>query len=463
MPLAASHPPRIACTLARASLVGFTLLGNAALLAQGSFATRPSYSNARALGALHGPQSGALCDTSWSVPRELHTRDGLRIYVEGPSTLVTPQGLMLVGSPTIGWMTHTNFIDTLAQSRPIDPSNMVGVIIDARGAAVPLPKLQFSGRPSTILAARDRGDVRIVWATASDTAAGSFNLDSLWTSTLHDGAWTSPRSLVQGQRIRWFANTATLAEMIGQPLAVMPMQDTTKSPWGGLLLLRRSGDEWTRRWIATGVAPPMGASVLSTTSESFVIALTGEVLVGADTSTNAVFVMRVGWSKDSSGSSTRILRRVGIKSAVEPKLFRLGSTLHLMWMERPRNHMGADLLFEATSTNDGVSWTEPTSISLPAEYRGLSVVATGEQTAFAALVSDDEHTATVLVRRPSGWKIEYTLTGVAFTAPTLTLIDGKLLLTFGSGTTSPEVQATVPFLMVATRPLQCEGIVPTHR
>src|SRR5699024_6494482 len=141
-----------------------------------------------------------------------------------------------------------------------------------------------------------------------------------------------PRSIVQGQRIRWFTNFVTLGDVQGAPFTLVPMQDTAKSPAGGLLLLSREGAGWQRRWVATSDIPPMGSSVVATGRKSFVAAFTGDRAVGSDTSINAVFVARIA-SEDTS-AAVRILRRVGTRAAVEPKLFRIGRAVHLMWIER---------------------------------------------------------------------------------------------------------------------------------
>jgi hypothetical protein len=446
MTQANSPSSRIVRALVLASLFVLTLVGHGRANAQSSTSALPSFAGGR-------PGIGASCDTSWSAPRELLTKDGLRIYVEGPSVVGTPRGLVLVGSPTIGWMSRSNIIDTMVPVRPIDPGNTVGVSIDPSGAAVPLPRLKWSSRPITLLALNDRGALQILWATRTDTLAAS-NLDSIWTSTLHGDTWDRPRSLVQGQHIRWYPNFMTWTDIAGEPLTIVPMDDTTRSPGGGLLLLRRVGKEWQRRWIGTGGAPPIGSSVIATSRGSIVAAFTGELTTGGDTSSNAVVVMKLRWS-DSSRIGTRVLRRVGRLSAVEPKLFMLGRTLHLVWIERENGHPGGRTLYESTSIDDGATWSEPTPTVLSGEHRGLSIVVARETRAFAALQNLEGKGVSVLSRHADGWRVERHFSG-AFTPPRLMLVDGALRLMYAAAAESPEVRGMAPFTMVATRPLQCE-------
>ena len=434
-------------SLVRALLLGCALFSRDRLGAQSS-PSAPA-SAARAARAL-----GSACDTSWSAPRELLTADGLRIYVEGPSALATSRGLVLTGSPTMGWMSRTNFIDTMVPVRKIDPANTVGVTIDSRGVAVPLPRVKLSGRPQTLLVTNDRGSLRIIWATSSDTALTFSNLDSLWTSTLQGDVWSTPTSLVQGQRIRWFSNFTTLTDIAGAPLAIVPMEDTTRSPRGGFLLLRRIGAGWQRRWIGTADRPPLGSSVIATGATSIVVAFTGELSTGSDTSSNAVIVMRLAWG-GSSRIATRVIRRVGRLAAVEPKLFRLGRDLHLLWIERENGHPGGRTLYESTSSDDGMSWKEPSATSLADEHRGLSIAVTGKRTAHAALLRLGSPGVTILSRHSEGWHVEASVPG-ALTAPTLSVANGALLLMYAAATESPEVRAMAPFTMLVTRPLRCE-------
>jgi hypothetical protein len=432
--------------LVRTTLLGLTLLAHDRLDAQGAAVASPARLRARV-------SRGAACDTSWSTPRELLTRDGLRIYVEGPNVLATAHGLVLTGSPTVGWMRRTNFIDTMVPVRPIDPGNTAGVLLDSSGAAVPLPRLEFSNRPFTILPVSEGSDLRLVWATTSDTAASYSNLDSLWTSTLHDGKWTPPQSIVQGQRIRWFTNFATLTQIDGAPLAIVPMQDTTQRLQGGLLILRRSGNGWKRRWIGTSSHPSMGSSLIATRANSVVAAFTGDLEFGKDTSSNAVFVIRIGLG--DSSATTRVLRRVGAMAAVDPKLFRLAGRLHLVWLERANDRPGGRSLYESTSADEGVTWSEPSLTTLPNEYRGLNVVARNGSSAFAGLYNDDRREVIVLARTEGKWLVDRAFEGSAFTPPTLTVRDDTLLLMFGSAVESPEVRTFAPFSMIATRPLRC--------
>lgn len=432
--------------LVRVSLLGLTLLGHDGLQAQGHSAASPARLRPQA-------NYGKSCDTSWTNPRELLTKDGLRIYVEGPNTVATARGLVLTGSPTVGWMRRTNFVDTMVPVRPIDPRDMPGVLLDSHGAAVPLPKLTFPNRPFTILPVNEGDDLRLVWATTSDTAASYSNLDSLWTSTLRDGKWTAPQSIVQGQRIRWFTNFATLIQVDGAPVAIVPMQDTTKEMPGGLLILQRRGNGWRRRWIGTSSHPSMGSSVVAAGSHSLVAAFTGDLRVGKDTSSNAVFVMRL--ALEDSSAAPRLLRSVGIMAAIEPKLFRMGRRLHLVWLERENERPGARSLYESTSSDEGMTWTEPVLTALPAEYRGLNIVVRNGGTAFAGLLNEAEREVMVLARREGRWIVDHAFKGLAFTPPTLTVSDDTLLVMFGSAVESPEVRAFAPFSMIATRPLRC--------
>jgi hypothetical protein len=439
-------PSRRCRALYRAMFFGLVLLGHTSIWAQSSASLGPSITPSSV-------RTAASCDTSWSAPRALLTQDGLRIYVEGASTVATSRGVMLVGSPTVGWMRRENFIDTLIPVRQIDPRDSPGVRLDAKGAAIPLPRLKFTRKPYSMLAVNDRGSPQLIWATTSDTSSSFGNLDSLWTSTLRAGAWTPPRSIVQGQRIRWFPNFVTLTDVHGAPLTVIPMQDTTKSPQGGLLLLQKQGNAWRRQWIGTSSFPPMGSSVASTVGDSVVVVFTGDRLVGSDTSSNALFVARL--SRDDSSGSVRVLRRLGVRAAVEPKLFRIGKSLHLMWIERENGRPGGRELYESISSDEGASWSEPVLTRLTTEYRGLSVVVTSSGAAYAALLNDLEHQVIVLSRRPRGWSIARTFAGQAFTAPTLSVGNDTLRLVFGSAAPSPELQQDAPFSMIAERPLRC--------
>src|SRR5699024_4869726 len=86
---------RLPHALIRCALLGLFLLAHSSIGAQSSAPVRPS----RARSPI---PTARACDTSWSAPRALLTRDGLRIYVEGPSAVTTSRGLVLTGSPTVG-------------------------------------------------------------------------------------------------------------------------------------------------------------------------------------------------------------------------------------------------------------------------------------------------------------------------------------------------------------------------
>jgi hypothetical protein len=438
--------------------------GGAELLAQGGTnigaraRTAASATVPETRRTVHAARARAVCDTAWSVPRELLTADGKRVYVEVPTMLPRSRGLTLIGSPTVGWMTRTNFIDTMVSVRPIDPRTSVGVSLDSHGVATPLPPIQSTDQPLSMLAASDRGSLRIVWATSRDTSIARFGrLDAIWTSMLRGGRWSSPVPLASAPAVRWYKNTAAIIETKRGPAVLVPLLDTSRAPQGGLLLLHRTGDRWTRRWIGTGGFPPTASNMASLDARSVVMAVMGDITVGAKPSIYGLFVARSAL-RDTGRTELRLLRRLSDVHGSEPKFFLQGDSLRLAWLERGRSAAGVTTLLEVSSADAGETWTPPIETPLEGAFQGLTVLAGRGRGAFAAMMGQTGNVA-VLARGSSGWTLEHTV-GPAQSSPTLAFGRDELMLTFGVARTTAEIPYPAPVLMVSSRPLRCRVAQP---
>ena len=441
-----TRPPRPtnhACSAAaRAVAIGAVVLAHAREAgAQGApMATRPR-----------------VCDTAWTVPRELRTSRGQRVYVEAPVPAAHSRGRYLLGTPTFVWATRDSFA-TLARPRP---TKAAGVEVVGDSPATPLPALPGSMPQYTPLPIADGEGLLALWATSRDTtSAGFFYQDTLWESRLVSDRWSTPRAIwSSGGEVSWHPGTAALMSVGSTTVAAFPARDTTKAERSGVVVMQRGRNGWRTTWIGTGQLGVSAVALLPLSRTELLIVATGGLYRPPIDALNAVFAIRLSTTDTLDGSRFSIIRKFQQAHGVEPSVFRSGEGIHVVWRQPGLEPSANDSIVEATSADLGATWTVTSSASLETNVLGLSI-RTLDDGDGAGVALDVRQGRIITLRRARG---RWILTGEVFsearTMPTLTRTRDRIAVMFARTARSlgPEGPYDAPVLFEASRALRCES------
>ena len=143
------------------------------------------------------------CDGSWSTPFAVHTVDGRPVYVERGVIASDGERTLVLGKPTIVWMSRDSLSLTRGANAERDAQSVIqhaGVFVDATGVATPVPPFgdaRVLDHPR--LLAATKGRTTIVWEVADSeprSASPQTETVALTAATLTDGRWVDSQALI---------------------------------------------------------------------------------------------------------------------------------------------------------------------------------------------------------------------------------------------------------------------------
>ena len=401
------------------------------------------------------PARMGACDTAWTPPGEFRTPSGLRVYVETGVTVHNAGTRYLIGTPTFVWAHRDSFI----VSEQTGMTKAAGVRLLADTVATPLPPFPGSTPIYTPVAVTTDGMLLAIWATSRDTTPiGAFRQDTLWESRLQSGRWSSPRPIWTSGDLAWHPGKFTVTTVDSTVVVAFPASDTTRSPSVGVAIMTRSRRGWQRRWIGTTDSFTSAAVLLPLYSSEFLVLATGSIDVGSLHEMNSIYSVRLSTADTVRPPSITLLRAVTGSHAVEPSVFRSTGGVHVVWRQPGEHSISRDSIVEATSTDEGATWTVNSAASLETNTIGLSVHPLHDGDAIAAAL-DILHGRIITLRRTSNrWALSTEAFHDARTIPMITKIGNRLSIMFAQTRSSPGPTGPydAPVLVRTSRALRCE-------
>ena len=444
-----SHARHEAARAARVFAVGAMLLAGAReSAAQGRPRIGGSASRA-------SPTRVPVCDTAWTPPGEFRTPSDLRVYVETGLEVEDARNRYLVGSPTFVWAHRDSFI--VAEQRELTRGGGVQLLTDT--LATPLPPIPGSTPVYTPVAVTVDGSLLAIWATSRDTtSAGAFRQDTLWESRLEAGQWSRPRPIWAHGELTWHPRKFTVTAVDSTVVVAFPASDSTKSPRAGVAIMTRSRRGWQRRWIGTSEFLTGAAVLLPLSSSEFLVAVTGSLDFESLHAMNSIYVIRVSTGGIVHPPRISLLRDVKGSHAVEPSVFRSSGGVHVVWRQPGDQSFSPDSIVEATSTNEGATWTLTSAASLETNTLGLSVLPLHDGDAIAAALDLQRWRIITLRRISNRWTLGAQTFPDAKTIPMMTKTGNRLSIMFAYTRSSPGPTGPydAPVLVRTSRALHCE-------
>jgi hypothetical protein len=408
------------------------------------------------------PVGVPVCDTAWTPPGEFRTPTDLRVYVETGLEVEAARNRYLIGSPTFVWAHRDSFI--VADQTELTRGGGVKLLADT--LATPLPPIPGSGPVYTPVAVAVDGTLLAVWATSRDTTSvGAFRQDTLWESRLEAGQWTRPRPIWAGLGdLTWHPGKFTVTTVDSTVVVALPASDTTRSPSAGVAILTRSRRGWESRWIGTSTFVTHGAVLLPRSSSEFLVAVTGSLDFESLHTMNSIYVIRVSTGDTLHQPRISLLREVKGSHAVEPSVYRSSGGVHVVWRQPGVHAISPDSIVEATSTNEGVSWTVTSAASLETNTIGLSVLPLHSGDAIAAALDLQRGHIITLHRTSNRWALGTRTFPDAKTIPMITKTGNRLSIMYAQTRSSPGPTGPydAPVLVRTSRALRCESLPATR-
>ena len=441
------RPARIRRVYAALSIACIVLLCPDGVLAQsGLEATRAS--GARGVSA-----RANVCDTGWTAPRVLRTAKRQPIYVEAPLTVASTRATYLVGAPAFVWADSETFA-TETSWRSI---GAVGVQLLSDSTVVPLPPLPSATKPYMPIAVARGAKLLAMWATSWDTsAAGVFNLDTLWEATLSAGRWSAPRPIWSSGILTWHPGAASFVSDDSTLLLAFPAKKTSPER-PGVTIMTRSRKRWGTRWFEVGSVGPNAVAAMKLSASELLVAAVGSIERDGVRGDNAGYTMRISLDDSTSMPRFQVIHDEVHLSAEDPNVFRTSDGLHFVWRKGGRSVYASDSLTDATSRDGGASWAVTSTISLDSDMRGMRATSLGAHAAIA-LALDGRRGSIVSRRWQMGrWSAPQKEFTDAKTIPVSSMLHDRFTLAFGQ--TRPSrgpMTYDAPVLVTASRALRCE-------
>jgi len=395
------------------------------------------------------------CDTTWTPLRELKTRLGQPAYVEAPITVSNTAGTFLIGSPTFVWEDSTAFI-TEKSTREV---GAVGVKLLKDGTAMPLPPLPSATKPYRPIAVARGAKLLVVWGTSADTsAAGVWHQDTLWEATLDAGRWSAPRPIQTAREFVWHPGASSYIADDSSLVLAFPSAATNPPVRRGVTIMSRSQRTWHARWIDVGSLGPSGVALMRTAPTELLVAAAGSIARDGFEAPNAVYAMRVSLRDTTSVPRFSVIRDMKNLYAEDLSVFRTPAGLHIAWRQPGRRVFADDSLVEATSRDDGRSWSVTTAISLDGDTRGLRVVPLADGNVEAMALDLGGWKILTLGRTMGRWALKREAFPDARTSPMIAATRDRMSVSFAQtrSSTGPDGAHDAPVLVTSSRAYRCE-------
>lgn len=237
------------------------------------------------------------------------------------------------------------------------------------GANVPAPDGAFGLLYPK--AALDRsGRLHVVWAESDSIPRTGeewafADRRSLWYAVFDGKGWTRPTRLLQGRQLHWAEGYGDVA-IDGSDRLHVVVGGIGESGFPVFLHARKDGRGWRIGEVARAQAL---YTSLAVRDDDLYLAYIGAH--GADAGENRVMLAR---SADGGASWSRPIpaRRAGRANPTDlTALVGPDGMLHLVWAESAPGKLGPEVVLHAASSDQGASWTEPSTAALPKQVVGL--------------------------------------------------------------------------------------------
>jgi hypothetical protein len=220
----------------------------------------------------------------------------------------------------------------------------------------------------------------------------------------------------------------------------------------------RSRGSWHTRWIGVGQAGPHALASIALSGDELLITAVGSIRRDRIDAMNAGFAMRVPMRDTLSMPRFTLVRETSDQSTNDANVFRTPEGLHFVWRQAGRSGFRNDSLVEATSHDEGISWTVTSATPLRSETRGLRVFSSADGLAVAAVLDIRERKVVLLRRTADRWILSDEAFSDARTIPMMWAQGDRLTVAFGQTRSSPGPGAAydVPVLVTSTRAFRCE-------
>lgn len=396
-----------------------------------------------------------VCDTAWTNPQVLRTATGRPVYVEAPVTVTNATGTFLIGAPTFRWQEPSEFITR--DSKPVVAT--IGVKLQNDSSAVLLPPVASAKKPYMPIAIARGEKLLAIWGTSGDTAlTGVFHQDTLWEATLAAGRWSTPRPIWASGTFEWHPGAASYVADDSSVIVAFPARDDTRAVENAATILSRSRDRWTARTLHLGSLGPRGVALMRATPSDLLIAAVGSLDTAGVRALHGIYVVRVSTRDSASAPRVQLIRELARTHAEDPQVLRTADGLHFVWRQPGQKILADDSLVEATSRDDGATWTVTSALSLGGDTRGLSASPLGGSDAIAMTTDIRRQAIVTLLRRRGRWTRTHEDFPDAKTIPMISIARDRITAAFGQTRSSigPEKSYDAPVLVTTSRALRCE-------
>lgn len=394
-------------------------------------------------------QKVSRCTSTWETPRPLVGTEGRPAYVEAPSVLRTPQGLLLVGTPSLIWYREGAFVPPVPTT-PTDTAAFVaalrrnvglfGVRFRPKEVHTPLYPPVLTGAASHVVGAVTRdGTMHAVWL--QEDVLKDHPRATLWYASLRGNVWSAPQALFSADQLYWRPGTGALLAN-GNTVHVVGSYYRADSG-GGVVHARRVASQWRVRTKSIPALPNYTTAAPIGHDSVLIVFSAGDVHAGVRNGSH-LFAIRTGPRDTVLGEPVRV-QWSGLGSASWPALNVLGDwgaragRLSLTWAVVGAGGSAADSLFGMTTSDGGRTWSTRISGALPPQVALLTVASDTRGNSHVAILAngDNERAAGrglwYTKREPDRWQ---TLTRLNFgevgSAPTLSRVGtDTLMLSWG--------------------------------
>jgi hypothetical protein len=300
----------------------------------------------------------------------LRTPRGQPVYVEAPVHVSSTRGTYLFGAPLFVWADSTRY----ATERSIPSPATVAVKLLGDTSAIPQAPLPSATKPFMPIAIARGSNLLTLWATSPDTSVtGVFHQDTLWESSLQSDRWTAPKPIWSSGTLVWHPGAVSYLTTDSSVIVVFPATDSTDTR-RGVTIMVRSRDQWRTRWIEVGNVGLHAVASTVLSGDELLVTAVGSIRRDHLDAISASYAIRVSMRDTLSEPRFTLLENANYQSTNDPNVFRTPEGLHFVWRQGGRSGVRNDSLIEATSHDEGISWTMTSATPLGDEMRGLRVL-----------------------------------------------------------------------------------------